>query len=361
MQLTDILIILLILMIAVLAVAVVRRSKKDNDENIRKDIAQKFNDQNELTLRLMANMNASYKADTEAMRNSVDNRLRQIQLENSKKLDELRNTVDNRLQRSVSAGIEGSFKTVSGQLSTVAQTIGELKEMSGEITSLKKILGGVKTRGIWGEAQLEAILSDMLPPDGYMVEYSVKATRERVDFAVKLPGEDAVLPIDSKFPMDRYSEVISACEAAEQSAIKRAEDALKRSVIEQAKRIRKYISPPQTTDFAVMFIPSEAIYAHLCSMNISGVIMKELGVMIAGPSIISALVSAIDMGCVKFAVQEKSAQILLILKETQKEIDKLSQSAASAKRNIELASSHIDDVKKRTDKLGATLSGASKL
>ncbi len=362
MKLTDYLIIGLIVALGVFIVVLLTKKSKNNDNSeIAKQLDERFRSQNELTLKIMSSMNSSHKSDTEAMRASVDTRLRMIQQENSRKLDEIRSTVDERLAKNVSEGIEGSFKTVSGQLDAVSRSIGELKGMSGEITDLKRVLGGVKQRGNWGEAQLQAILSDMLPKEGYYVQHSVEGTREKVDFAIKLPGESSVLPVDSKFPMERYAQVMAAWDNGDAAAEKTAEEGLKRAVIEQAKSIRKYIVPPATTDFAVMFIPSEAIYSHICSLGITADLMREYGVMTAGPSNMSALISTIDMGCIKFAVEEKSEQILIALKEIKKELAKLSDSASLAKRNIDLASGHIGEVSKRLERLSVKMTEAEKL
>lgn len=362
MTLTDYLLIALIIICTVLGIVVIlRRQNNGKEEAINKKLDEQFKSQNELTLKIMTGMNSAHKSDTEAMRASVDERLRLIQQDNANKLEAIRHTVDERLASSVSLGIEGSFKTVSGQLDAVSKSIGELRGMSGDIIDLKRVLGGVKQRGSWGETQLERILADMLPKEGYYTQYSVNGTREKVDFAVKLPGEESVLPVDSKFPMERYSHVLEAYDNGDAAAEKIAEDALKKTVLEQAKSIRKYIVPPATTDFAVMFIPSEAIYSHVCSMGLAALVMREYSIMIAGPANMAALISTIDMGCVKFAVEEKSTQILATLKEIKKELAKLSESTALAKRNIGLAANHIDDVSKRIDIFSKKLNDADKL
>lgn len=361
MGLTDILLIILSVLVLAMIVVLIITRKKDGEKGAEDRLAQRIDKQGELTARLMAGMNASHKADTEAMRASVDGRLRLIQQENARRLEDMRRTVDERLSRSVSSSIEGSFKTVSGQLERVSQSIGELKGMSGDIVDLKRILGGVKQRGNWGEAQLESILADMLPPEAYFAQYSIDGSRERVDFAVKLPGEEGVLPIDSKFPMERYAAVLNAAEQGDPAGVKAAEDALKRAVTEQAKSIRKYIIPPKTTDFAVMFIPSEAIYAHVCSLGMTGELMRSCGILTAGPATMAALISTIDMGCVKFAVEEKSAHILALLKSSAKELEKLAAHAAQAERNAQLTVTHISNMRKTADRLIGELDDAQKL
>ena len=361
MGITDILLIILsILILAMIAVLLITRRKNDGGAEMERKLAERIDRQSELTAKLMTGMNASHKADTEAMRASVDGRLRLIQQENARRMEDIRRTVDERLAASVASSIEGSFKTVSGQLDRVSQSIGELKGMSGDIVDLKRILGGVKQRGSWGEAQLEAILADMLPPGAYYAQYSVDGSRERVDYAVKLPGEESVLPIDSKFPMERYAAVLRAAEQGGAEA-KAADDALRRAVTEQAKSIRKYIIPPKTTDFAVMFIPSEAIYAHICSLGLAEELMRGYGVLAAGPTTMAALISTVDMGCVKFAVEEKSAQILALLKSSRKELEKVTSQAAQAERNAQLTASHLAEMKRTADRLVKALADAERL
>ena len=343
---------------AVLILLLKKSSPKGEKEA---DLKESIKNQNELMIKLLSGVSQSNREQNEAMRAQLDRRLSMLSRENSEKLEQMRRSVESGLSSGVRNGIEGSFKSVSDQLETLARSLGELKNMSGDISGLKRVLGGIKQRGNWGEAQLESILSDMLAPEYYKEQFCVAGGREAVDFAVKLPGEDVYLPIDSKFPMERYEAVIRAQDTGDSALLKKAGEDIVRAVTDQAKSIKKYVCPPKTTDFAVMFLPSEAIYTYLSAKGLSRSLMREYGVLLAGPSVISAIISAVDMSAVKFAVEQKSEDILRVLKNTQSEIGKLSESLALAKRNTELALNHIDGAKKKTDRLSNVLSEASQL
>ncbi len=251
-------------------------------------------------------------------RKEIAENLKNLQEGNEKKLEEMRETVDEKLKDSVEKRFNESFKSISTQLTQVYQGLGEMKNLANGVGDLKKVMEGVKTRGIYGEVQLGAIIEDVLTPNQYEENIITKAgSNDRVEFAVKMPGkeENVFLPIDSKFPVENYSRLIAAYDAGDAPKILEYQKALANDVKEQAKKIStKYIDPPKTTDFAMMFVPTESLYAEILRIpGLSDEIRQKYNISIASPSTLPVMLSGLLMGFRTVAIEKRSAEVWQIL------------------------------------------------
>lgn len=250
------------------------------------------------------------------VQSTVDNRVKSLQDENSKKLDQMRETVDEKLKASVEKRFNESFKTISGQLTQVYQGLGEMKNLATGVGDLKKVMEGVKTRGIYGEVQLGSIIADILNPAQYEENaITKKGSNDRVEFAIKMPGKDddstVFLPIDSKFPIENYSRLIAAYEHGDKELILKCTKALATDVKEQAKKIStKYLDPPSTTTFGIMFVPTESLYAEIIRIpGLSDEIRKKYDVSIMSPSTLPVALNGLLMGFKSVAIEKRSSEV----------------------------------------------------
>lgn len=278
---------------------------------------------------------------------------------NEKKLEEMRATVDEKLTSTLTTRLDSSFKTVSGQLEKLYTSLGEMKELSGgitqNVTSLNRVLTNVKTRGTWAEYLLEGIL-DQTVPNMYVKNYQSSGQRDFVEFAVKLPsGDDSkkitYLPIDSKFPMEDYARLCAAADSADAEAIAIARKALEKRVLDEAKTVSKYISVPETTPFAIMYLATEGLYAEIASSK-TGLfekIQNEYSVMIAGPTTITALLNSVAMGLRTMAVNEKANEIKELLGAIKKQYDSFDTILAKVKKKISEADASLEEATKRNN------------
>ena len=251
---------------------------------------------------------------------TVDTRVKTLQEENTKKLEEMRETVDEKLKASVEKRFNESFKTISGQLTQVYQGLGEMKNLATGVGDLKKVMEGVKTRGIYGEVQLGSIINDILNPSQFEENIITKAgTKDRVEFAIKMPGKDddstIFLPIDSKFPVENYSRLIAAYEQGSKDEIEKYSKALSSDVKEQAKKIStKYLDPPATTDFGIMFVPTESLYAEILRIpGLSDEIRQKFHVSITSPSTLPVALNGLLMGFKSVAIEKRSSEVWQVL------------------------------------------------
>ncbi len=251
-------------------------------------------------------------------RKEISQNLKGIQDSNEKKLEQMRETVDEKLKESVEKRFNESFKSISTQLTQVYEGLGEMKNLATGVGDLKKVMEGVKTRGIYGEVQLGAIIADTLTPSQYEENtITKKGSNERVEFAVKMPGKDSnvFLPIDSKFPVENYSRLIAAYDNGDKAEIERSQKALAIDVKEQAKKISsKYLDPPATTDFGMMFVPTESLYAEI--LRIPGLvdeIRQKYNISIASPSTLPVMLSGLLMGFRTVAIEKRSAEVWQVL------------------------------------------------
>jgi DNA recombination protein RmuC len=290
------------------------------------------------------------------VRLTMESKLAELQAKNEQKLEEMRKTVDEKLQGTLERRLGESFKLVSERLEQVHKGLGEMQSMAGSVSDLKRVLTNVKTRGTWGEIQLGALLEQVLTAEQFEVNVAPKpSSGERVEFAIKLPGKDASdgpvwLPIDAKFPQEDYQRLIEASEAADVEAINSAGKALENRLRSQAKEIRdKYIAPPYTTDFAILFLPSESLYAEaLRRPGLWDRIQADYRVIIAGPTTIAALLNSLQMGFKTLAIQERSSEVWRVLAGVKKEFDKFGEVLAKVKRKIDEAGNQIEQTEVRT-------------
>ena len=276
----------------------------------------------------------------EQMRETMSKRLFYIQEDNNKKLDEMRSTVDERLQKSLEGKLSESFKTVSEQLAAVYKGLGEMQTIAAGVGDLKKVLSNVKTRGILGEVQLGAILSEILTPEQYEREIPTRpGSREHVEFAVKLPakesGEFVYLPIDSKFPGDTFAALQNAYASGDTAAINDAYKTLEATIKKSAKAIHdKYIEPPYTTSFAIMFLPFEGLYAEVVNHGLVEVLQREYSINIAGPSTMAAMLNSLQMGFQTLQIQKRSNEVWALLSGFKAEFDSFDKVLSSALNRI---------------------------
>ena len=360
MQFTAAEIILLLLCLITLTVSVVTLiivlKKKNNNtaENELRQILlnqQSFaQSQNDRAVQLEQRLH-SFSSDNvqslENIRRSVDEKLESIRRENLRQLDEMRQTVDEKLQKTLEDKMNKSFSLVNERLEQVYKGIGEMQTLAVGVGDLKKVLSNVKTRGILGEIQLGAILSEILSKEQYEENIATKkGSKNVVEFAVKLPADGAgtvYLPIDSKFPGDTYSALREAVESCDKQRIESAQKALVQRIKGEAKDIHdKYIDPPNTTEFAIMFLPFEGLYSEVVNMGLVEVLQREYKVNIAGPSTMAALLNSLQMGFKTLAVQKRSAEVWKILGGVKTEFDKFNDVLVMTQQRLDQANKELD-------------------
>lgn len=283
----------------------------------------------------------------ENIRRSVESRLNYIQEDNNRKLEEMRKTVDERLQQSIEEKMNRSFSLVSERLEQVYKGLGEMQNLANGVGDLKKVLTNVKTRGTLGEYQLSAILSEILSPEQYEENVATKkGSRNVVEFAVKLPSDDdkfIYLPIDSKFPGDTYSALRDAIDEGDKVKIDLAAKALIATIKSEAKDIHdKYIDPPYTTEFAIMFLPFEGLYSEVVNRGLVEILQRDYKVNVAGPSTMAALLNSLQMGFKTLAVQKRSAEVWEILGAVKQEFDKFGDVLEATQQRLDQANKELD-------------------
>ncbi len=277
-----------------------------------------------------------------------------LQASNEKKLDEMRAAVDERLGKTLSDRLDTSFQTVSEQLANVYRSLGEMREISGGISSLNRVLAGVKTRGNWAETQLESLLEQIIP-GMYEKNFAPAGSGDVVEFAVRIPSADGdetlFMPIDSKFPMEDYLRLCEASDAGDAEAVRAARKALEARILSEAKDVRKYIVPPVTTPFAVLYLATDSLYAEAVSSkaNLADRLHTEYRVLLAGPSTITALLSSLAIGFRSVALNRKADEVMKLLAAAKAQYDKFEETLTSAQRSIEAAGKKLDDAKHRND------------
>ncbi len=277
----------------------------------------------------------------------INTRFSQMALENNRQLEEMRKTVDEKLQKTLDERITQSFKLVNDRLEQVYKGLGEMQNLAVGVGDLKKVLSNVKTRGILGEVQLGAILEQILAPEQYAENVITKSTgADRVEFAVKLPGDDertVWLPIDAKFPADSYSRLVDAYELGDAAAIEEAAKNLERVIKSEAKDIHtKYIEPPYTTDFGIMFLPFEGLYAEVVRRGLLDILQREYKVNIAGPTTMAALLNSLQMGFKTLAIQKHSGEVWEVLGAVKTEFANFSKVLGNARNRIRMADEELE-------------------
>ncbi|MBQ3008914.1 MAG: DNA recombination protein RmuC [Oscillospiraceae bacterium] len=287
-------------------------------------------------------------AQMETIRQSMEKRMEDMQNSNEKKLEEMRRTVDEKLQKTLDERINRSFKMVNDRLEQVYMSLGEMQKVGAGVDDLKRVLSNVKTRGILGEVQLGAILEEILSPEQYEINIATKkGSADRVEFAVKMPGEDdtpVYLPIDAKFPLDAYQKLLDAYDTADAVQVQNAVKELRTRIKSFAKDIRaKYIDVPYTTEFAVMFLPVEGLYAEVVRHGLVEELQKDK-INIAGPTTMAALLNSLQMGFRTLAIQKSSGQVWKVLGEVKTEFGKFEDTLTKAQQRMQQASRELDNL-----------------
>jgi len=292
----------------------------------------------------------------EKIRNVVEEKLESLRNDNNKKLEEMRSTVDEKLNDTLQKRLGESFKQVSEQLEQVYKGLGEMQSLATGVGDLKKVLTNVKTRGILGEFQLENILEQIFSPEQYEKNVQIKkGTKEKVEFAIKLPGKDdekkgVLLPIDAKFPLEDYQRLLTAQEIGDIGQVGEATKQLESRIKLEAKTIKeKYLNPPVTTDFALMYLPIEGLYAEVMRINgLWELLQREYQVVIAGPTTITAFLNSLQMGFRTLAIQKRSSEVWKLLGTVKGEFSRFGDILAKTKQKLEEATKTIDNAEVRS-------------
>jgi DNA recombination protein RmuC len=292
-------------------------------------------------------MSAQNEQKLEAMRQTMEARLRHIQEEGGKQLEQIRATVDEKLQKTLEERIGQSFALVSTRLEEVYKGLGEMQQLAAGVGDLKRVLSNVKTRGMLGELQLGAILEQILAPEQYETNVATRpGSREVVEYAVRLPGDGdrpVYLPIDAKFPGDTFEALMRAYETGAAEEVETAAAALDRVLKQMARDIQtKYISPPHTTDFAVMFLPVEGLYAEAVRRGMVETLQRDFHVNIAGPTTMAALLSSLQMGFKTLAIQKRSSEVWDVLSSVKTEFAKFAGVLQNAQKKLDQARGDLD-------------------
>ncbi|AYQ37744.1 DNA recombination protein RmuC [Burkholderia aenigmatica] len=293
------------------------------------------------------------------VRATLEQRLKEIETNNAAKLEEMRRTVDEKLHATLEQRLGESFKLVSDRLEQVHRGLGEMQTLAAGVGDLKKVLTNVKTRGTWGEVQLEALLEQMLTPEQYAKNVAtVPKSSERVEFAIRLPGRDAGtrdappvwLPIDAKFPREDYERLVDAQERADAVAVEEAARALEARVRQEARTIaEKYVAPPHTTDFALLFLPTEGLYAEILRRpGLTDLLQRDYRVTVAGPTTLTALLNSLQMGFRTLAIEQRSSEVWQVLGAVKTEFGKFGDVLARTKSQLETVTRSIEAAEQRT-------------
>lgn len=349
----------------IVAIIVLIRGKSDNSSVIRDEIDRAVRNFGDIVSRnqkeigkMQSERLAQIENRTDELKNTLDKRLDVLREENTKAIDKLRQenseqlmnirkTVDEKLQETLENRISKSFKLVSERLEEVYKGLGEMQNLSRGVGDLKKVLSNVKTRGILGEAQLGAILEEMLSPTQYDVNIAtIPNSKNVVEFAIKLPdreGNNTYMPIDSKFPADTYESLLNAYDSGEKSQVDAAAKALRQRLLGEAKDIHeKYVSPPYTTDFAIMFLPVEGLYAEAVNRGLVDELQSTYKIMVAGPSNMAAMLSAIRMGFKTLAIEKQTAQVWEILGAAKSEFENFEKVLMATQNRLNQANAELD-------------------
>jgi DNA recombination protein RmuC len=324
-------------------------------ETIDRSLRDEFSRNREEAGAAAKNQREELARSLEGVRSIVDVRLRQLQDDNAQQIDKMRATVDEKLQGTLEKRLGESFKLVSDRLEQVHQGLGAMRQLASDVGGLQRVLTNVKTRGGWSEWQLGVLLDEMLTPEQFAKNMKMRdETDERVEFAIKLPGDEngapVWLPIDAKFPMEHYDRLAAAQEkgdpAAVETAIKTLETQLKRC----AKDIcEKYINPPKTTDFALLFLPSEGLYAEaIRRVGLVQNVQRDCRVTFVGPTTLAALLNSLQMGFRTLAIQKRSSEVWNLLAAVKTEFGKFGESLSAVKEKIDQASRKMEDVDVRS-------------
>lgn len=296
------------------------------------------------------------------VRATVGTELQRVRDDNTVQLDKMREVVNEKLDKTLNERLTQSFNAVSKRLEDVYKNLGEIQSLSSGMTDLRKMLSNIKTRGTFGEVSLENLLADTLSPTQYEKQCNVTgrgASQERVDFAILMPGKDegrVLLPVDVKFPEEDFIRIRDAADAADEKALKEAERAFEQSVLEEGRRIRdKYVKPPKTTDFAVMYLPTEGLYGEVLKNEKLMQNLYKMHVVPSGPTTFTALLNALRMGFQSLQIQKESLKVFQAFKEIQKLLKTFNEQIQKVKENLSRAEQNLFKVSEQSEKIGSKL------
>lgn len=333
----------------------VEAALRNQSQQLREETGASFKSLGDSILTTLTEISHLQKNELQDLKTTVDARLASIQSENEKKLEQMRQTVDEKLQGTLDARLGESFKQVSDRLEQVFKGLGEMQTLAAGVGDLKRVLTNVKTRGTWGEVQLGAILEQMLAPDQYGKNVATSGTGERVEYAVKLPGQDTNgapvwLPIDAKFPVEDYLRLVDASERADVESVEKASRQLEATLKLCARNLsEKYIAPPATTDFGILFLSTEGLYAEaMRKAGLAEFIQREHRIVLAGPSTLAALLNSFQMGFRTLAIQQRSSEVWELLGTIKSEFGKYADVLTKIKRKLAEAQNTVEQAETRT-------------
>jgi len=344
-------------------------------ERMRQSLREQRLEMEQKLDKIRADMDAKQRQNIEmtaarldALRQEVAGQLGALREENNKQLDRMRKVVDQELQENLQVKLTQSFQLISDNLAKVYTTMGEMQAIGTDMNDLKRVLSGVKTRGVWGEASLAGLLAEVLMPEQYEANFRPSMYAQSVvEFAVRLPGksegESVYLPIDSKFPREDYERLVNAADRGDKEGVEAAAKALERRVKEEAKDVRdKYIKPPRTTDFAVLYVPIEGLFAEIMRREGLGETLRnEYRVMVAGPTTLAALLNSLQMGFKTLAVEKRSKEIWDLLAVVQKQFRRFAGDLERAERQLDTAARTLHETGERTRRINVKLSSVQQL
>jgi len=305
----------------------------------------------------LSELTTSTEKKMEALRGMVDDKLGQIQADNARQLDRMRETVDDKLQTTLEKRLGDSFQMVSERLELVHQGLGDMRNLAAGVGDLKKVLTNVKARGTWGEVQLGALLEEILSPEQYFKNVKInESAGDFVEFAIKLPGqsetdtESVLVPVDAKFPVEDYQRLLEAQEKSDATAAEEAIRQLESGIKKAARDIaRKYILPPKTTDFGIMFLPSEGLYAEVIRRTaLVAALQREYHVVVTGPTTFAALLNSLQMGFRSLAIQKRSGEVWKVLGEVKSAFGRFGDTLDAVHKRLEQAAHSVDDARKKS-------------
>ncbi len=359
---------LLVLVIVLQILLLIRKPKTDSREHLEESERRLRDEVRSTRQELSGALKEMNQAITEGQKESLrvsgehqeklnatlTTAVRGLQESNEKKLDQMRETVDEKLQSTLTKRLDSSFKTVGEQLQSVYKSLGEMKELASGVSDLQRVLTNVKARGTWAEVQLGNILEQTLTAEQYAQNVSIRGNREQVEFAVKIPSRDEDgtyiwLPIDSKFPQEDYARLVDAAEKADKDAADAATKALERTIRNEAKTIADlYIDVPKTTDFAIMFLPTEGLYAEVLRRpGLAEELQNKHRIMVCGPTTITAFLNTLRIGFRTVALDKRAAEVWKVLGAVKTQYDKFEGLLEKAKRKVDEAGNVLDDARRR--------------
>lgn len=347
-----------------------QKSVTDNLDRIRQQGTDSSKVQREELAAQLAQLAHSNEEKLEAVRQTVETKLTQLQTDNAGKLEQMRMTVDEKLQSTLETRLSESFKLVSERLERVHQGLGEMQALASGVGDLKRMLSNVKTRGTWGEMQLSALLEQVLTAEQYAKNVATKpGSADRVEFAIRLPGQSADaqqvvwLPVDAKFPKEDYERLNSALEDGDKPAADSARKALEQRVRDEARTIKeKYIEPPHTTDFAILFLPLEGLYAEVLRVpDIVESLQRDHRVVLAGPTTLAALLNALQMGFRTLAIEKRTSEIWQVLGAVKTEFAKYNDVLQKVRVKLQAATNEVEKAEVRTRAIAKQLRNVEEL